>query len=391
MQAILQTECAQQRQRLLAKVDHVREVLTAGAADAEAERTLPATSVAALRDEGLLALKLPAVLGGEEADPMLQLDVFEAIAQIDASAAWSVCIGNGAMTLCAYLPDQAIDAMFASGRIPTACGAFKPGRAEAVNGGYRVNGRWSWASGIRHAEWVAAHVLVDRGKSGPPRSLVVVVPRTDVTLHDNWQVAGLKGTGSCDFSINDLFVAEGFTFDLQAMDPVRGGPLYLMGFPGLLINEFMGFNLGVARHALAALIDLLPTKQRGYGPQTLIAERGVVQRALGESDLRLSAVRHLCVHALEKAWAHVCGGTKLTMDHQVELRGATALTTDTAVDVTTRAFRYGGGHSIFLDHALQRCLRDIQVGAAHMFVSDSAYELRGQRLLGMEVKDAFRG
>src|SRR5262249_36692060 len=163
-------------------------------------------------------------------------------------------------------------------------GSFTPGRATRVTGGYRVIGRWSWASGIRHAEWVGAVTLVEHQGGGSPESRFVMVPVSAVEIHDMWHVAGLKGTGSCDFSMTDLFVPRGFTFDLQTFQPQRGGPLYRLGLPGVLINEFVGFVLGVARRALDTIIELVQTKRRGYGPQTLLSDREVVQRMIGESD-----------------------------------------------------------------------------------------------------------
>jgi alkylation response protein AidB-like acyl-CoA dehydrogenase len=381
------TEREAKRQALLQAVASIRDVLAAHADEAETLRTLPQASVAALRESGLFTLKMPAVLGGAEADPVTQVEVIEAVSYIDPSTGWSLMIGAGGLSFCAFLPDEAIEQMFHGGRIPTLAGAIMPGRAIAVNGGYRVTGRWSWASGIRHAEWIAAHVLVERQKGGPPESRVAMLPAVGVAIHDVWHVAGLKGTGSCDFSVTDLFVPEGFTFDLRAMQPKRGGPLYQLGLPGLLINEFAGFALGAGRRALDAIIDLAQTKRRGYGKQTSLAERAVFQRMLGESDLRLRAVRGLVIALLEKAWETVCAGKRPDPQLQVELRSATTLLSDVAVDVATQAFRYGGGSAVHLDNILQRCLRDLQVGAAHLMVSDSAYELHGQCLLGMPEVD----
>ncbi len=382
---------AQKRQALLDKVQDIMPILARDAAAGEAGRTLPADSVEALRNAGLFALKVPECLGGSEADPKLQTEIIEAVCYLDASIGWNVCIGNGAMSLTGYLPDQAIDAMFKNGRIPTAAGVFKPGRAVPAAGGYRVKGRWSWASGVRHAEWVAAHVLVDHGASQPPSSRIVMMPASAITLHDNWHVAGLKGTGSCDFSVNDVFVPEGFTFDLMKLEPQRGGPLYLQGFPGLLINEFMGFYLGVARRAHDELVKVVSAKQRGYGLRASTADRQVVQRAIGLGEMRLRAVRHLLDNVLDAVWAKVCGGQRLEIEDQLVMRGATVLATDTALDLAANACRYGGGEAIFLDHPLQRCLRDVQAGAAHLFVSDAAYELLGKHRLGREIVDPMAG
>lgn len=379
------------RSVLFAKVDSVRAALLAGVEASEAGRTLAPHSVAALRDAGLFALKLPAELGGLEPDPMLQLEIIEALSYLDASTGWNVCIGNGAISLTAYWPDRAIEAMCKDGRIPTMAGVFNPARAVPVPGGLCVNGRWSWASGIRHAEWVGAHVLVDVGADRPPSSRMIAVPINDVTVHDNWHVAGLKGTGSCDFSAHDLFVADDFTFELQKLEPKRGGPFYRMGLPGLLINEFMAFNFGVARRALDEMINLIKAKQRGYAKQNAVADRGVVQRAIGEGDLKLRAARALAMEILEDAWATVCSGGRPSMAQQVDMRAVTVLSSQTAVEIAARAVHYGGGQAIFLDHVLQRCLRDLQTSAVHLFVSDIAFEQRGQLLLGREVSDPLSG
>src|SRR5215510_3418821 len=121
------TDRAEKRQALLQAVDSVRDILAAGADEAEAIRTLPQASVAALREAGLFALKLPAVLGGAEADPVTQIEVIEAVSYIDPSTGWSFFIGTGGGSLCAFLPDEAIEQMFRGGRIPTLAGAFQIG------------------------------------------------------------------------------------------------------------------------------------------------------------------------------------------------------------------------------------------------------------------------
>ena len=381
------SERAEKRQALLQAVDSIRDILAAGADEAEALRTLPPASVAALRKSGLFALKLPAVLGGAEADPVTQIEVIEAVSYIDPSTGWSFFIGTGGGSLCAFVPDAAIEQMFSGGRIPTLAGAIMPGRAVRVDGGYRITGRWSWASGIRHAEWVGAHILVEGQAGEPPESRMAMVPTTAIEIHDMWHVSGLKGTGSCDFSATDLFVPEGFTFDLQALQPQRGGPLYLLGLPGLLINEFAGFALGVGRRALDAIVDLARTKHRGYGKQIPLSERAVFQRMIGESDLRLRAARGLIVETFEKAWETVCAGKRPEPQLQVEMRSVTTLGAEVALEVATQAFRYGGGSAIHLNNILQKCLRDMQVGASHLMVSDVAYELHGQCLLGVPDVD----
>jgi alkylation response protein AidB-like acyl-CoA dehydrogenase len=143
----------EKRTALLAAVESVRETVVAGADAAEAQATLPQATVQALDDAGLFALKLPAVLGGAEADLVTQLEVLEALSYIDASAGWCTLIGAAAIAgPGAFLMEEAIAQIFAHGHVPRAAGTFMPsGHAVPVDGGYRVSGRWAFASGIRHA------------------------------------------------------------------------------------------------------------------------------------------------------------------------------------------------------------------------------------------------
>jgi indole-3-acetate monooxygenase len=382
----------EKRQVLLQAVECVRDTLLAGADEAEASATLPPATVQALDGVGLFALKLPTVLGGAEADLVTQLEVLEAVTYIDMSAGWCTLIGAAAIAgPGAFLADEAVAQIFAGGQVPRAAGAFMPsGQAIPVDGGYRVSGRWAFASGIRHAQWVTATARVVRDGTTLPALRRVVMPVADVQIHDNWQVMGLQGTGSCDFSVTDLFVPERFSWDAQRAHPQRGGPLYRLGMPAFVANEHVAFALGVGRRALDTLLASAQSKQRGYGQVSTLAARPAVQRALGEGELRLRAARALAIESYEKAWATVCAGQLLPPRLQAELRSVATFATDVAVDVTTQAFRYSGGTALYVTNVLQRCLRDINAAAQHLMVSDTAYENYGQFLLGLPDADPMR-
>lgn len=373
------TRCA-----LLDAVDRVRAIVAAGADEAERLRTLPPATVAALRDTGLLGLKLPAVLGGAEADPVTQIEVIEALTAVDASAGWCLMVGatTGALPG-VFLGDEAVGTMFAGRTMPLAAGCYMPtGRAVAEPGGFRVTGRWAFASGIRHAAWVSGTAWVVRDGTLTDERRVFVVRTGEVEIHDTWHVAGLRGTGSCDFSVKDHFVSEAFTWDMERAQPKRGGPLYRLGLPGFVTNEHAAFALGVARRALDAIIALAATKSRGVKPAPL-AGRATFQRFLGEAELRLRAARALALQLNDAAWTTVGVGDHLTARQHAELRSAAVLATEVALDITSRAFRYAGGGALYDASVLQRCLRDLSAGAQHFMVSDSAYEALGQLLLGL--------
>jgi alkylation response protein AidB-like acyl-CoA dehydrogenase len=378
---------------LLRTVESIRETVAAHADEAEVRGTLPPPIVDALVSTGLLTLKLPAALGGAEADPATQFEVIEALSAIDPSTGWCLMIGGTGVGLPgAFLADEAIAEMFAGGRVPT--GAIVPmpmGEAKPVKGGYRVTGRWPFVSSVPHAEWVTVGARVLREDGEPPLPRLFVVPAKSAILHDNWHVAGLKGTGSCDVSLDDVFVPEAFTWDRVNTPPRRGGALYRLGHPGFVANEHAAFALGVGRGALRAVMGLARSKRRSFAASpSSIESRPVFQRAVGLADMRLRAARALVLEIYDEAWAFALRGEVPPPGVQASIRSVTAFATEVAAEVTTEAFRFGGGEAAFATNPLQRYLRDINVGAQHLMVSTIAYENHGQFLMGLPGADPLR-
>jgi indole-3-acetate monooxygenase len=368
---------------LLAAVEQVREIVMAGANDAEAGGTLPEATVAALRASGLLAMKVPAVLGGGEADILAQMAAIEALAAIDAAAAWCVMVGATAIGWpAAFLPDAAVAQMFRNG-IPTAAVAVQPtGRATRVAGGYRLRGRWSFTSGINHAEWIVAGVLAEYRPSAQV-GMMLVFPKDSVAIIKDWEAVGLQGTGSHGFAVEDLFVPESFAWHFPHGRPRRGGAMYRLGWPGFVIHEPAAFALGIARHALDVLMGL----ERGRMNHVPSAGRDANQSRIGLSELRVRAARALVWDVFTRAWATVCAGDVPPPQMQSEMRAAAAFATDVAIDVATLAFRQGGSRVVYRSGVLQRCLRDIHAAAQHWLVRDTALGIYGQFLLGVPGVD----
>ena len=376
---------AEKRQHFLDRLEAIRGGLEAGAETAEDLATLPQATVDLLYNEGLLHLKLPEALGGVELDPIAYLDVIESLSRIESAAGWCALINCTSIAWPgAFLPDEAIAQIFAGGRVPIAAGAAGPlGRARPVEGGYLVSGRWPFGSGIRHAEWVVAGCRIEGDRQEPPGHLMVAVPVEQVQIHDNWQVMGLKGTGSCDYSMSEVFVSGDFTWDMEKSRPHRGGPHFLMGRPGFVISDHAAFALGVARRALDEILELSPSKSRGYAEPTMIAASSTFQRDIGRADLELRAARELVVSVLEEAWESCCSGVVPPPPLQSRLRSAAVLATEVGAEVAGLALRYGGGASIYSSVALQRCFRDLNAAAQHRVVRQSSYENHGKFLLGM--------
>jgi len=234
------TEREEKRKRLLDAVERVRETVEAAADEAEDIKTLPKATVDAVDDSGLLRLKLPEICGGEEADPVTQTEVIEALSYVDASAGWCLMIGASSIAIpAAFLSNEGVAEVFHCGRVPRASTAFMPtGTATPHEGGYLLQGHWAFASGVRHAAWINLGALVaDNSGDGPPQHRMFSLPTAQAHIHDNWDVIGLRGTGSCDVSVDNVFVPARLNYDRLHDAPQRGGPLYRLGMPAFVANE----------------------------------------------------------------------------------------------------------------------------------------------------------
>jgi alkylation response protein AidB-like acyl-CoA dehydrogenase len=381
-----------QRAALLQTVAEIGPILAASADESERLATLAPAAVEALKASGLMPLKLPAVLGGLEADPVTQIEVIEAMALIDTASAWCATIGYTSMAwIGAFLPDAGAHQVFSNGDAPLAASSVMPaGAAMPVEGGYRVTGRWRFCSGVRHSAWITLGAVVQKPDQaaaeppGPPELIFVVLPASALTIYDNWQAMGLKGTGSCDVSVTDAFVASDFTYPFEMNNPIpqRGGALYRLPLIAFVANEHAGFALGVARRALNELIQLT-TRTRGAFRSSPLQDRHVVHRLVGKFDLELAAARALLLERYGAAWVRVEAGQAIDAACVAELQAIAAYITDLAVSIATAAFRYGGG-ALYQPNILERLLRDILAAGQHIAVGDQSYEVHGRHLLGLD-------
>ncbi len=360
-------------------VESVADVLAANRDKSEADRTLAPESVEALRQAGLLKLKSPRAVGGAEAHPVVQMDVIEAVAMIDPAASWCMLISSAVTGMAlARSSDEAVEEFLADGW-PSMVGSLRPGgTAKKVDGGYRVSGRWAWGSGAPHANWFSVPVMCE----DPAPLVQAVVPASEVTIVDNWHVMGMKGTGSNDYELNDVFVPDHRVNDIVRGPVRRGGALYRMGSPGYVVNEHGCFAYAIGRLALKTMTETAIEKKRGYMGGQSIADREIFQRAIGEGTVRMNACHLMMADAVERLFAEAETG-ELSAAIRAESRAAAVWCTDEALDVVTTLHRYAGGSAVMLDNIMQRCVRDLYTVQSHLVVSDSAYEIYGQLLLGL--------
>ena len=383
-------EQATKREALLAEVERIGPTLQASGGKSEEIATLAPEAVAALRDGGLFQLKLPTVMGGAEADPVTEMLVLEAIAYHDFTSGWCTMVGATAIgSLGAFLPQSGLDRVFVDGHVPTAAISFFPaGRAVRESGGYRVSGRWRFNSGIRHSKWVLGGTVVEESESenaGKPLVIFAAFPTADVTIYDNWSdVVGLRGTGSCDCSVENYHLPEdlSFVWDLLKPKPRRGGPSYLFPPFSFVAKEHGSVAIGAARRALDELIKIATTT-RGTFRSSKLDERQVVQRKLGEADLKIRSVRALMHERYEQLYQKAGAGQPLEGADIADVRAMGVYATDIAIEVATMAYHFAGNTGLRHPHVLGRLLRDLNTAGLHQVMSDTSYENHGKLRLGI--------
>jgi indole-3-acetate monooxygenase len=363
------------RAELLAEIRARRAEFAAAGDRAEAERNLPADTMATLRELGAFWLKTPGELGGTPLDPLDFCDVLEEFALTDTATAWAVMVGNGGTgTAGGWLPETGARRVFGPGRPrPLVVGTPGPrGTAQPVAGGYLVSGQWSFASGCGHADWLIGGFR-EAGADG--RLMVAIVPREQVTIIDNWRVAGLRGSGSFDFRLGEVFVPAELTFE-RAASACRGGALFNVEAHVFLSNELPPLMTGMARRALGEMSVIAGQTVRFPGGPS-IADRPVFHAELGRAETRLRAARAAHREAVAATWAAALAGEVPPRMH-TDLTVASVFAAETCTDVVMDLFRYGGGRLLATSELMQRLLRDMLAARQHIGLSEEAYERAGR-------------
>jgi alkylation response protein AidB-like acyl-CoA dehydrogenase len=374
----------------LAAARRLAPVAAETAATAERARRLDAELVAQLAQAGLFALCVPTAIGGLEAHPSVLVEAVEALARGDAAAAWCVAICATSGLLGAYLPESAGRQVYG----PPATivgGVFAPrGRAVVVDGGYRVSGRWPFASGCHHCDWLMGGCVIDDGggsirmlPNGMPDVLLALSPAASVVIHDTWEVAGLRATGSDDIEFTELLIPEALAASVITDVPTHDGPLYAFPLFGLLALAIGGVGLGIARGALDDVTELAGAK-RPTGSRRTLAERADTQAEVARAEAALRGARAELYGAIERAWEEAVSARNVPLGARVGLRLASTHAATVAADVASSAYRLGGGTAIYDRSPLQRRFRDANVATAHMLVAPATWELTGRLLLGLE-------
>lgn len=368
------------------------DIVADEAAAAEAARTMTPGIVGALWETGLMRYMNPAEAGGAEPGFAEMLATWQRMAYLDGSFGW-IGIANlpSSAAVAAYLPDAGFDEVFGDpDQRVTLGGQFAPnGQGIKVDGGYRVSGAWNFGSGTGHSAYVCAGILpLDDGNfvadpDGQVQLLAAVVPRDEVTFTDGWHVQGLKGTGSYDYTMTDVFVPEHRTFNLFARTPYRGSsPTFRMGLMAITAAGHAAWALGVAESMLDDVAELAKTKMRMGDMETLV-HRASFQRGFAHHRAMWNAARLLVLEAFTTAEAAVAAGGELTPALRADMRIAATYATEASREVAQWAHLAAGTTSIREGSRLERAFRDLYTGTQHAFISEKTYTDSAQVLLGL--------
>jgi indole-3-acetate monooxygenase len=384
----------------LAAVAALRSTIMAAGDQIEQERCLPPQLVRQLKQAGVFRMTMPRTWGGTELEPLTQLKVLEEISYADGSVGWCATIGCDTGYFSAYMDQAAARKMFDVDMVTGGNLARTGGTARRVTGGYRVTGRWPFASGCGHADWMIASCLlyndneqvIDAG--GIPATRVCFLAPDQCQIIDTWHTLGLRGTGSHDFTVTDAFVPESHSFSYQSLKPLRPEPLY--GFPAFIGSKFGAVPLGVARAALEATIELArglyarPCIQGDkFIPRHPLIEESHMQAGIAQAEAMIGSARSYLYDQTSQVWHQLVSGRRPSPEDTGRHTIAYINAYRTCREAVDQLYCLAGAAAVFATSPLDRLLRDMHTMAQHMLAGPVSFEIAGRMLLGAETVRMF--
>jgi len=361
------------------------------AAEIEAARKLPADLVMDIANARLFRVALPEAEGGLGADIVTTLQVIEEVARADGSTGWCLAMGINTLRQSAQFAPDVRRQIFFSDPVGISAGSANPrGRAVAVPGGYRVTGHWFFASGCMHSSALHGACKVFDGDAPRLRPngdhevrIAYFYPKSIARIIDTWDVSGLRGTGSHDIEVADLFVPEERTFSALDLRARVTGPMNRMHGFDLAGCGFCCVGLGVARAAIDEFVELAQVKVPRSSTE-LLRDRAIVQAKIGEAEAVLRSGRALLFDVVEDMWETVLAARPITERQRADLRLAMTHAAQSAGTATHMVCAAAGTTSIFTKSPLERYARDAEVVTRHNQLQFVNYEAVGRTVLGLE-------
>lgn len=373
----------------------VEEIVLAGSIQAEKDRTLPKETVQALWDSGLMQWMNPEAASGQEPSMTEMLETWMELARQDASVGW-IGIANFPSTAfgAVFLPEQGFQEVFVDNDFKvTMGGQFAPnGMAEEIEGGYQLSGAWNFGSGTGHSEYVVGGFIpLKNGEmefldNGLPEMLVAVIPREQINFTDGWNVTGLKGTGSYDYNVADIFVPQHRVFPLFTRQPLRGGSIYKLGVMPITGAGHAAWALGVARSALDDIFALAKEKTR-MGDESTLGNKLTFQRDLAHHEGMWRAAKAGVWDTYKRVTDQVHSGVELTPIMRADMRLCATYATEAAKEVVNFTHLAAGTTAIREGSRLERAFRDMYTGSQHAFINEKTYTDSAKLLMGL-IEDA---
>lgn len=372
-------------QDLIDRAVELRPLVARYADESNRDRGQHPEVAGALAAAGLHRLAVPVEVGGLGANPLTTIRVIEEISAADGSAGWTLMLGIEALGVAAgYLPPETTAKILADKPETIMGGGVTPtGTAVPTAGGFRVTGRWPFASGIDNADWWWGGCYVDDGSGRRPRSTVeVLVPVDQLTIHRTWDGSGLAGTGSHDVEIVSRFVPYDRCTSVHQGRPAVDHPYFRMPLLSRFAFNKVGVSTGIARAALDAFVELARSKTPG-GERTLLAERPRAQRAIAEAEAALGGGRAWALDIVEELWAEAMAGRPISAELHAMVRLSCSSAAQAAMVAVDRVHSAAGTSANVRHSPLDRCWRDVHTVPQQITVAPHMIETAGRVLLGL--------
>jgi alkylation response protein AidB-like acyl-CoA dehydrogenase len=380
----------------LGRVRELAPRLAAASAEIERSRRVPDDLLEALHAAGFYRMLLPRRYGGGEVHPLAFMRTVQALARADASVAWNIGQNAVSAVVAAYLEPGVAQAIFGDPRAVLAWGpAQGAARAVACEGGYRVTGRWSFASGMRQATWLGPQCAVFEADGSPRagdahrRKRVFLIPASAARLEDIWDVIGLRGTASDAFSVEELFVAEAYSVHREStVENREPGWLYCFSIHNLFACGFASIALGVAQEMLDAFVELAATKV-ARGMQSALRENAVVQAGVARARAKLESAEAYLMHSVAEICDAAQATREVTLAQRMRIRLCSTHAIHSAREAGDFAYEAAGASAVFSANPFERRFRDLHTIAQQLQGRAAHFETVGRHLLGLDADTSF--
>jgi 3-hydroxy-9,10-secoandrosta-1,3,5(10)-triene-9,17-dione monooxygenase len=375
------------RAELVARARDLQPLLRKHVADGEVHRRQSDEVIDALTSAGLFRLFTPRRFGGYSTSLRTQVDVTEALAEADGSAAWVVGISTGGAWVGAHATERVQEEVFGPDPDVRISGSANPAPARRVDGGLRADGRWAYASGSPHSSWAGVAMAVADDQGQPGGAYFSLVPRSDLSLEATWQTVGMRGTGSLTWVGDDLFVPEYRTLALAEVfegSPDHDEPLYRLPFAPVATLNLMGTLLGMGRTALDYTIEKAPTKAMHHTFFARQSDSVAVQVQTAQAALKLQTARLHTYRIADDLDAAAINGGTLDYSDRAQIRAEVGYSVQQVLEAIQILLNVHGAAGFAETSPLQQIWRDANTGGRHAgFNAAVGYEVFGKALLGV--------